>query len=100
VLEPLVDLASEGYHAANNEEGAVMEFHSRTHEPPKALDPAVDPAYHDGIPPRPRQANHAGEIAVEWPGTSIPSNFQRLQTISIEELEAELEREAAREEIV
>jgi len=77
-----------------------MEFHCTTHEPPKALDPAVDPAYHDGIPPRPRQANHAGELEVEWPVTRIPSNFQRLQTISIEELEDELEREAAREEIV
>ena len=59
-----------------------MEFHCTTHEPPKALDPAVDPAYHDGIPPRPRQANHAGELEVEWPVTRIPSNFQRLQTIS------------------
>jgi len=77
-----------------------MEFHCTTHEPPKALDPAVDPAYHDGIPPRPRQVNHAGELEVEWPVTRIPSNFQRLQTISIEELEDELEREAAREEIV
>ena len=41
-----------------------------------------------------------GELEVEWPVTRIPSNFQRLQTISIEELEDELEREAAREEIV
>ena len=77
-----------------------MEFHCTTHKPLKALDPAVDPAYHDGIPPRPRQVNHAGELEVAWPVTRIPSNFQRLQTISIEELEDELEREAAREEIV
>jgi len=77
-----------------------MEFHCTTHRPPKPLDPAVDPAYHDGIPPRPRQVNHAGEIMVEWPVTRIPSTLQRLQTISIEELEAELEREATREEIV
>ena len=77
-----------------------MEFHCSTHQPPKPLDPAVDPAYHDGTPPRLRPANHAGELAVEWPGTRIPSNFQRLQTVSIEELEDELEREAAREEIV
>jgi hypothetical protein len=76
-----------------------MEFHYRTQNPPKPLDPAVDPAYHDGIPPRPRQANHAGEITADWPVTRIPTALQRLHTISIEALEDELEREAKREEV-
>jgi len=76
-----------------------MEFHSCSHLPPRALDPAVDPAYHDGIAPRARPANHAGEIAVEWPVARIPAALKKLHTISIEALEIELEREAAREEI-
>ena len=76
-----------------------MEFHCSTHQPPKPLDPAVDPAYHDGIPPRPRQANHSGELVIDWPVARLPDGLQRLQTISIEELEDELERAAAREEI-
>jgi hypothetical protein len=75
-----------------------MEFHCRTHYPPKPLDPAVDPAYHDGIPPRPRQVKPAGEIAVDWPVVRIPPGLDRLHTISIEALEDELERAAAREE--
>jgi hypothetical protein len=65
----------------------------------KPLDPAVDPAYHDGLPPRARHANHAGEITIDWPVSRIPTGLRRLQTISIEALEDELEREAAREEI-
>ena len=76
-----------------------MEFHCRTQNPPEPLDPAVDPAYHDGIPPRRRQTNHAGEITADWPVTRIPSALQRLHTISIEALEDELEREATREEV-
>ena len=76
-----------------------MEFHSRSHNPPKPLDPAVDPAYHDGLAPRPRHTNHAGEIDVALPVTRIPAVLQKLQTISIEALEDELEREATREEI-
>jgi hypothetical protein len=75
-----------------------MEFHGSTHYPPKPLDPAVDPAYHDGLPPRPRHANHAGEITIDWPVTRIPAALGRLHTISIEALEDELEREAKREE--
>ena len=76
-----------------------MEFHSSSHYPPKVLDPAVDPAYHDGLAPRPRVANHAGELDVAWPVARIPAPLQRLHTISIEALEVEIEREAAREEI-
>jgi len=75
-----------------------MEFHCRTHYPPKPLDPAVDPAYHDGIPPRPRHARVSGELVVDWPVVRIPAGLQHLHTISIEALEDELEREAAREE--
>ncbi len=76
-----------------------MEFHCSTHYPPKPVDPAVDPAYRDGRPPPPRHANHAGEIAIEWPVATIPAALKRLHTISIEALEDEIEREAAREEI-
>ena len=63
------------------------------------LDPAVDPAYHDGLPPRPRHPKPAGEIALEWPVLRIPAALGRQQTISIEALEVELEREAWLEEI-
>ena len=69
-----------------------------SHHSVRPLDPAVDPAYHDGTPPRPRRVNHAGEIAVDWPVGRIPRPLDRLSTISIEALEDELEREAAREE--
>jgi len=65
----------------------------------KPLDPAVDPAYHDGVPPRLRQPKPAGEIALEWPVLRIPAALGRLQTISIEELDEALEREAGREEL-
>jgi len=58
------------------------------------LDPAVDPAYSDGIPPRPRRAKHDGEIATDWPVPWIPVPLQRLETISLELLEDEIEREA------
>jgi hypothetical protein len=67
--------------------------------PLKPLDPAVDPAYHDGLPPRPRVVNHAGEIATEWPIGRMPDRLRRLQTVSIEALEDALEREAEREEV-
>jgi hypothetical protein len=62
------------------------------------LDPAIDPAYHDGPPPPPHHPKHAGEITVEWPIASIPSPLSRFRTISIEGLEDEIEREARREE--
>ena len=75
-----------------------MEVHCSTHQPPKPLDPAVDPAYQDGLPPRPRHANHAGEITIDWPVVHMPAVLQRQHTISIEVLEDELEREAEREE--
>jgi hypothetical protein len=66
--------------------------------PLKPLDPAIDPAYADGIPPRPHPAQHWGEIVIDWPVSRIPSRLRRLQTISIEVLEDELEHEAKREE--
>jgi hypothetical protein len=62
------------------------------------LDPAVDPAYQYGQPPHPHHPRHAGEIPVDWPVALIPSPLARFQTISIEELEVEIEREACREE--
>jgi len=66
--------------------------------PLKPLDPAIDPAYQDGPPPRPHKVNHAGEIVVEWPISVIPGPLRRFHTISIEELENEIEREAEIEE--
>jgi len=69
-----------------------------SHHRLKPLDPAVDPAYHDGIPPRPRLAPHTGEILDDWPVARIPAPLNRLHTISIEALEDALEREAEREE--
>jgi hypothetical protein len=62
------------------------------------LDPAVDPAYHDGLPPRPRLPRPAGEIAVEWPIVRMPARLDHALTISFEVLEDEIERQAAREE--
>lgn len=64
----------------------------------RPLDPAVDPAYQDGPPPLARHANHAGEIAVEWPVALIRSRLTRFKTISVEELEDAIERDARREE--
>lgn len=67
--------------------------------PLKLVDPAIDPAYQDGIPPKPRQVKHSGEISADWPVSRIPATLRRLHTISIEALEDELEREATREEV-
>ena len=64
----------------------------------RPLDPAVDPAYQDGQPPHPHHPRHAGEIPIDWPVPLIPSPLARFRTISIEELEVEIEREARREE--
>jgi hypothetical protein len=66
--------------------------------PLKPLDPAVDPAYQDGVPPRPHRPRTGGEIATAWPIARVPPDLQRLRLISIEELEDVLEREAVREE--
>lgn len=64
----------------------------------RPLDPSVDPAYQDGPPPPAHRVNHAGEITVEMPTAVIPHLLARFRTISIEELEDEIEREARREE--
>jgi len=64
----------------------------------RPLDPAVDPAYQDGPPPHPHPPRHAGVIPDDFPVSTIPSLLARYRTISIEELEDELEREARREE--
>ncbi len=66
--------------------------------PLKPLDPEIDPAYQDGPPPRPHRANHAGELLIDWPVAVIPGPLRRFHTISIEELEDEIEREAEIEE--
>ena len=66
--------------------------------PLEPLDPALDPAYADGPPPPPHPANHAGEIADDWPVSLIPPRLSGFQTISFETLEDELERSAEREE--
>ena len=64
----------------------------------RPLDPAIDPAYRDGLPPLPHRLKHTGEIPLDWPVSFIPAGLRRLHTISIEALEDELEREATREE--
>lgn len=64
----------------------------------RPLDPAVDPAYQDGLPPPAHRTNHAGELDVAWPVSTMPRPLTRFTTVSIEELEDELEREARREE--
>ncbi len=64
----------------------------------RPLDPGLDPAYQDGPLPLAHPVNHAGEITVELPTAFIPSPLNRFHTISIEELEDEIEREARREE--
>ena len=64
----------------------------------KPLDPAVDPAYRDGPLPFPHPVNHAGEIEIEWPVARMPSALRRQHWISIEALEAEIERQAEVEE--
>ena len=64
----------------------------------RPLDPAVDPAYQDGPPPHPHHPKLTGEIRIDWPVAFIPDSLARLQTISIEALEDEIEREARREE--
>lgn len=66
--------------------------------PLEPLDPAVDPAYVDGAPPRPHPLRRTGEIAMDWPVGTIPARLRHLQTISIEALEDAIERQAAREE--
>jgi hypothetical protein len=69
-----------------------------SHHRLEPLDPSIDPAYVDGLPPRPRVQRHVGEIPTDWPVASIPLPLRRLHTISIEALEDALEREAIREE--
>ena len=64
----------------------------------RPIDPGLDPAYQDGPPPLAHRVNHAGEITVELPTSFIPPPLNRFHTISIEELEDEIEREARREE--
>jgi hypothetical protein len=63
------------------------------------LDPSIDPAYQDGPAPRPRRTPHGGELAVEWPGPSMPPAVGALRTVSFEALEDLVERAAAREEV-
>ncbi len=65
--------------------------------PLEPLDPAIDPAYVDGPPPRPHPATHAGQLDVAWPVARMPSRLSGFETISFETLEDELERAAERE---
>lgn len=66
--------------------------------PLQPIDPAYDPAYQDGPPPRPRRPRSAGEISTDAPVPHIPAAFDRWGTISIEALEDAIEIEATREE--
>lgn len=51
--------------------------------PLEPVDPAFDPAYHDGVPPRPRTPRRAGEIRTDWPIVRIPAGLDRMHTISL-----------------
>lgn len=62
------------------------------------IDPACDPAYVDGPPPRPHPPSHAGEIALSWPIARLPIGWRYGVRLSLETLEDALEREARREE--
>ena len=66
----------------------------------RPLDPSIDPAYQDGQPPHPHPhpPRHAGEISLDFPVSTIPWQLSGFQTVSIEALEDEIEREAQREE--
>ena len=64
----------------------------------RPLDPSIDPAYQDGPPPFRHPPQHAGEIPVDFPVSIIPSLLAHERTISIEELEDVIERDARREE--
>jgi hypothetical protein len=67
--------------------------------PLEPLLPAFDPAYTDGPPPPPRRARAADvDDAAEWPLGPLPASLRGFQTISLETLEDELEREARRED--
>jgi hypothetical protein len=66
--------------------------------PVDPIDPSVDPAYRDGIPPRPRRPPATGAVRTDWPVARIPPSLDRLHTISIEALEDALERAACAEE--
>src|SRR5262249_58826599 len=75
---------------SHQEEGVAMTSNCSLY-PVAPLDPAVDPAYADGPPPPAHPVNHAGEIEVDWPVSSIPLRLSRYRTISFETLEDELE---------
>src|SRR5262249_1157433 len=96
ILVSAADCATFGG-ASNTEEGVAMMSNCSLY-PLKPLDPAVDPAYADGPPPPAHRVNHAGEIEIDWPVSSIPDRLNRFQTSSFEALEDELERNAEREE--
>ena len=66
--------------------------------PLKPLDPAIDPAYQDGPPPRPHTVHPTGVIEVIWPFAVLPERFRRSALISLDSLEERIERDAEREE--
>ena len=62
------------------------------------IDPAYDPAYRDGTPPRRHRPWSGGEIPTDWPVARIPTALDHWATISFEVLEDAIEVAAAREE--
>ena len=66
--------------------------------PLKPLDPAVDPAYQDGPPPRRHRVYSTGVLEIELPFAVLPDRFRRSGMISLENLEEVVERDAEREE--
>jgi len=67
--------------------------------PLEPLLPAFDPAYTDAPPPPPRRrpAEAAVDDETGWPLGPLPASLRGFQTISLETLEDEIEREARRE---
>lgn len=65
--------------------------------PLKPLLPEFDPAYTDGPAPLPHRGRPVGEIDAAWPFGRLPDRLSRFRTISLETLEEEVERAAARE---
>jgi len=64
--------------------------------PLEPLLPEFDPAYSDGLRPPARRMRHDAEAAPAWPFAQLPPRLGRFRTISLETLEEEVERAAAR----
>ena len=67
----------------------------------RAYDGEVPPPYYwqvPAVPPRAHGRHHPGEIATAFPYAAIPVEFILASAVSLEELDALVERRARREE--